>query len=75
LEPDVLLLDEPTSGLDPTAARAAEALLRRELERGAAVVLVSHDPDQVARLADARMEMSNGVLARAGADDVGDPAP
>lgn len=75
LEPEVLLLDEPTSGLDPTAARAAEALLRQELERGVAVVLVSHDPDQVARLADARMEMANGVLERAGTDDAGDPAP
>jgi ABC-type iron transport system FetAB ATPase subunit len=63
LAPNVLLLDEPTSGLDRDAGEAAEALLRHELARGAAIVLVTHDPDQAERLGDARLRMTNGVLA------------
>lgn len=43
LEPDLLLLDEPGTGLDA----ASLALLRREVrdarQRGACVVLISHD--------------------------------
>ncbi len=76
LAPDVLLLDEPTSGLDPEATRAVEALLRRELARGAALILVSHDVEQVARLGDRRMEMMDGVLrdgAEAGAQTAASP--
>lgn len=47
VEPAVLLLDEPTSALDRANQRRVEDLLRA---RGAALVLVSHDDDQLARL-------------------------
>ena len=50
LRPDVLLLDEPTSALDPDAVSSVEDVLRGELARGAAIVLVSHDPVQRERL-------------------------
>ncbi len=65
LAPEVLLLDEPTSGLDPEAVHAAEALLRRELARGVAIVMVTHDRAQAERLADVRLFMDHGVLAAA----------
>jgi ABC-2 type transport system ATP-binding protein len=40
----VLVLDEPTTGLDPTARRAVWAAIeRRRAERGASVVLVTHN--------------------------------
>jgi ABC-2 type transport system ATP-binding protein len=40
----VLVLDEPTTGLDPVARRAVWAALdRRRLDRGATVVLVTHN--------------------------------
>lgn len=74
LTPSVLLLDEPTSGLDPGATLAVEALLRRQMTRGAALVLVSHDPGQVARLAGRRMEMTDGVLRDAAATGTGTKA-
>lgn len=48
LEPDVLLLDEPTSGLDAESRERVEALLESQ---PAGIVLVSHDPAQVQRLA------------------------
>jgi ABC-2 type transport system ATP-binding protein len=38
-----LLLDEPTSGLDPGAVRDLCLGIRRESERGAAVLMVTHD--------------------------------
>jgi len=40
----VLVLDEPTTGLDPLARRAVwDALRRRQSERGATVLLVTHN--------------------------------
>ncbi|WP_065571493.1 zinc ABC transporter ATP-binding protein AztA [Microbacterium oleivorans] len=40
---DLLLLDEPTSGLDDASRRAAASALRVATDRGAAVVVVTHD--------------------------------
>ncbi len=42
-KPDVLFLDEPTDGLDPVSSRAVRALISQEAERGATVVLTTHD--------------------------------
>ena len=47
LRPAILLLDEPTSACDEGAARAVERLV---LDSGAAVVWVTHDGAQAARL-------------------------
>ena len=41
--PDVLVLDEPTDGLDPVSAIAVRTMIREEAERGAAVLLTTHD--------------------------------
>ncbi|WP_437675700.1 ABC transporter ATP-binding protein [Sorangium sp. So ce131] len=46
-----LLLDEPTSGLDPGAVRELCAAIRREGDRGAAVLIVTHDLGAVASIA------------------------
>lgn len=54
-EPRVLLLDEPTSALDPQSALLVEDLIRFECLSGRAVLLVSHDPVQIERLAHARL--------------------
>jgi len=56
--PEALLLDEPTANLDPDARGRVEALLARyRVERGAAVLLVSHDPEQRARMASAEIAL------------------
>jgi fluoroquinolone transport system ATP-binding protein len=50
--PQVLFLDEPTAGLDPVSAERVRRLIRAEVERGAAVVLTTHDMVTADLLAD-----------------------
>ncbi|GAA4782571.1 ATP-binding cassette domain-containing protein [Microbacterium gilvum] len=61
-EPAVLLLDEPMAALDVDAAPELRALLARALG-GRTAVLVSHDPDDVAALADRSVRMAAGRVA------------
>jgi len=42
-QPLVLFLDEPTDGLDPVSSVAIRAVIREEAQRGAAVLLTTHD--------------------------------
>ncbi len=51
VEPAVLLLDEPTSAIDPIATARIEDLLR-ELKKNYTIVLVTHNMQQAARVAD-----------------------
>jgi phosphate transport system ATP-binding protein len=51
IEPDVLLLDEPASALDPIATTAIEELMH-ELKRDYTLVIVTHNMQQAARVAD-----------------------
>ena len=41
--PGLLLLDEPTNALDESGVELVKAILRKERDRGATVVLASHD--------------------------------
>jgi len=50
-KPKVLLLDEPTASLDDEATAKVEALLRQRMTDGASLVIVTHNKNQVARLA------------------------
>jgi oligopeptide/dipeptide ABC transporter ATP-binding protein len=50
--PEVLIADEPTTALDVTVQAQIVELLRRERERGLAVVFISHDIALVASIAD-----------------------
>ena len=50
--PRALVLDEPANGLDPAGAAQVSALLRRLQADGVAVLLSSHDLDQVQDLCD-----------------------
>lgn len=49
VEPQVILLDEPTSGLDPISTLRVEELLR-VLSQRYTVILVTHNPQQAARV-------------------------
>jgi phosphate transport system ATP-binding protein len=51
VEPDVLLLDEPASALDPIATSAIEDLMH-DLKRDYTLVIVTHNMQQAARVAD-----------------------
>jgi ABC-type multidrug transport system ATPase subunit len=58
--PDVLLLDEPTGALDAKATARAEKLLKAQLKAGRTILLVSHDPQQVKRMADRKLTIRGG---------------
>jgi phosphate transport system ATP-binding protein len=51
IEPEVLLLDEPASALDPIATAAIEELMH-DLKRDYTLVIVTHNMQQAARVAD-----------------------
>jgi phosphate transport system ATP-binding protein len=51
VEPDVVLLDEPASALDPIATAAIEDLMH-ELKREYTLVIVTHNMQQAARVAE-----------------------
>jgi ABC-type multidrug transport system ATPase subunit len=62
LDPEVWLFDEPTAALDGEAARRVEDVITRGRDRGAAILLVTHDDAQAARLADRTLTMAGGCL-------------
>jgi phosphate transport system ATP-binding protein len=51
VEPEVILLDEPASALDPIATSSIEDLMH-ELKRDYSIVIVTHNMQQAARVAD-----------------------
>jgi len=51
VEPDVILMDEPTSALDPISTEKIEALML-ELKKKYTIVIVTHNMQQAARVAD-----------------------
>jgi ABC-type sugar transport system ATPase subunit len=60
--PGVLILDEPTVGVDIGAKAEIYAILRAERNRGAAVLVVSSDLEEVMTIADRIAVMSSGRL-------------
>lgn len=61
--PEVLLLDEPTSAMDTTAASLVEQAVRDLARDGMAVLWVTHDSAQVARIADRVLRVDEGRCA------------
>jgi phosphate transport system ATP-binding protein len=51
VEPDVVLLDEPASALDPISTQAIEDLMQ-ELKREYTLIIVTHNMQQAARVAE-----------------------
>lgn len=66
VDPDVLLLDEPTSALDERAAQAVDRVIADLVADGLTVVLVSHDLDRVADVADNVLVLERGRLVERG---------
>ena len=78
--PTVLLVDEPTAELDEASRDRAVGLLKDAADRGAAVVVATHDPevvelcDRVVRLVDGRpAESTPGPTPPAAAGERGGP--
>jgi energy-coupling factor transport system ATP-binding protein len=65
-EPSILLLDEPTRGLDFHTKEAIASIWRQWLLDGAGLLLVTHDVELVAMLADRTIVLSQGEVIAAG---------
>ncbi|MFL5796204.1 MAG: ATP-binding cassette domain-containing protein [Actinomycetota bacterium] len=72
VEPDVLLVDEPTAELDEDNRDRAVGLLRDAADRGAAVVVATHDPE-VVKLCDRVVRLVDGRPVELDPDSVGGP--
>ncbi len=58
--PDFVILDEPTVGLDVYRKRLLEDYLKKVIQLGRGMVIVSHDHDFVERMADRVVSLENG---------------
>ncbi|GLV13880.1 phosphate import ATP-binding protein PstB [Alicyclobacillus hesperidum] len=65
VEPDVLLMDEPASALDPISTMRIEELVE-QLKADYTVVIVTHNMQQAARIADRTAFFLNGELIEFG---------
>jgi putative ABC transport system ATP-binding protein len=62
-QPKLILADEPTGNVDETNERIILTLFRRFHREGHTIVIVTHD-ESIARMADRRIELMHGRLAR-----------
>jgi phosphate transport system ATP-binding protein len=70
VEPEVILMDEPCSALDPVATLRVEELID-ELKSRYTIVIVTHNMQQAARVADSTVFMLDGeVIEHAPTSDV-----
>lgn len=65
-QPDALLLDEPTRGLDYAAKQELERMLREWRDEGMAILVVTHDVELAAAIADRVILMSQGEIIAEG---------
>jgi heme exporter protein A len=63
-EPSLVLLDEPTAGLDRAGVERLVRVVSEEVARGAAVAVVSHEPEAFRPLAGKRIVLERGRVAR-----------
>jgi energy-coupling factor transport system ATP-binding protein len=74
--PSLMFLDEPTRGLDYQAKRSLVELWRQWQARGGALLLVTHDVEFAAQIADRVLILSEGeIIADGPAADVLDASP
>jgi phosphate transport system ATP-binding protein len=65
VDPDVILMDEPCSALDPIATLRIEELID-QLKKSVTIVIVTHNMQQAARVADRTAFMLDGQLVEVG---------
>jgi phosphate transport system ATP-binding protein len=65
VEPEVILMDEPCSALDPIATLKIEELIE-QLKQRVTIVIVTHNMQQAARVADRTAFMLDGQLVEVG---------
>ena len=67
MRPEILVLDEPTAGLDPEGCREILGNICTYREKtGATIIIISHNMDDIARLAERIIVLNGGTLAMDG---------
>lgn len=70
-EPKLIILDEPTAGLDVETRRELHQLIKEERDRGAAIILTSHDMSEVEGMADRVAILAQGkIIAEGSLQDI-----
>jgi len=67
-KPDVIMLDEPTNGLDEAGIKEIRQLIEQEKERGALILLASHNQEDMKILADQVYKIADGRIERKGTE-------
>jgi len=62
--PDVIMLDEPTNALDETGVEEIRQIILEEKERGALILLASHNKEDIHLLADELYRVEKGHVVR-----------
>lgn len=65
-DPELLILDEPTKGFDPVNRRLLMNIIEEHQQKGATVVMVTHQMDEVERLCDRIILLKKGKAAAYG---------
>jgi len=68
-DPELILLDEPTTGIDQRFRPVMAGELRGRADRGATVVVVTHDPEDFHRVVDRIVLLGEGPLRELGHDE------
>jgi peptide/nickel transport system ATP-binding protein len=66
LDPDIVIADEPTTALDVTVQAQVLSELEKMKDKGASIILISHDLSVVAQLADHILVMRGGAVLEQG---------
>lgn len=59
-EPDLLILDEPTKGFDPVNRKLLLDIIETERQRGATILMITHQMEEVERLCDRVLLLKDG---------------
>ena len=62
--PDLILLDEPTNALDESGVDMLGDIVKKEKERGAALIVSSHDRDILEDISDEIYDLEQGEIVR-----------
>ncbi len=65
-DPELLILDEPTKGFDPVNRRLLMEIIREHQARGATVVMITHQMDEVEKICDRVLLLKDGKAAAYG---------